>query len=154
MTRKPFDAPSAREELRIVRVFDAPRDVLFRLWTEHEHLTRWCCPRGFSIPSSQGDIRTGGSFRTCMRSPTGEEHWLGGTYLEVSPPVRLVFTHGWQDADGKVDHETQVTVTFEDLGDKTRLTLHQASFRTRASRDGHAEGWQETLDNLQGYLAR
>lgn len=154
-TRTPHLSSTTNEhELRIVRVFDAPRELLFRMWTEHEHLTRWCCPKGFTIPFSEGEIRPGGSFRTCMRSPEGEDHWLGGTYLEVTPPERLVFTHAWQDAAGRSDHETQVTVTFEELDGRTRLTLHQARFTSLPSRDGHVEGWQETLDNLEGYLDR
>jgi uncharacterized protein YndB with AHSA1/START domain len=124
------------------------------MWTDHEHLKRWCCPTGFSISFSEGEIRVGGSFRTCMRSPEGEDHWLVGTYREIVSPRRIVFTHAWQDETGKPGHETTVSVTLEEQDRRTRLTLHQASFPTRSLRDGHREGWNETLDSLEGYLAQ
>lgn len=144
-----------RPELLIRRVFDAPRELVFRMWTEGEHLEKWSCPKGFTVPFSEGDIRPGGHFRTCMRAPDGTDHWLGGTYREIVANERLVFTHAWQDADGHPGHETLVTVTFADAGEgRTRLTLHQAFFLTDASRDGHRAGWEETLDNLAEYMAK
>lgn len=151
MSLHPKESPT---ELFVQRVFDAPRDLVFRMWTEHEHLKRWCCPTGFTIPFSEGEIREGERFRTCMRAPDGTDHWLGGQYREIKPPERLVFTHAWQDEHGRADHETLVTVTFEEQGEKTRLTLHQASFASAASRDGHREGWSETFDSLEQYLRK
>src|SRR5690606_1191335 len=147
-----MNSPTTSEsspELLIQRTFEAPRELVFRMWTEPKHLERWCCPTGFSIPFSEGDIREGGRFRTCMRSPQGEEHWLTGTYKEIKQPERIVFTHAWQDPQGNAQHETLVTVELEDDGGKTRLTLHQAFFQSAASRDGHSNGWQETLDSLE-----
>ena len=141
------------EQLTITRIFEAPVALVFAAWTRPEHLLRWSCPRGFTIPHSQGDIRPGGSFRTCMRSPQGEDHWLGGTYREIVENRRLVFTHAWDDAEGKPGHETLVTVTLEDLGGRTRLTLHQAFFLTASSRAGHEGGWSESLDKLAEHLA-
>lgn len=151
-----MSAPSAakRPELTIQRTVAAPRSVVFQVWTQNEHLKRWCCPTGFSIPFSEGEVRPGGTFRTCMRSPAGEDHWLGGTYLEIVPEERIVFTHAWQDEAGRSDHETTVTITLEDAGEgRTRLTLHQAYFTSEASRAGHESGWNETLDELERYLA-
>jgi uncharacterized protein YndB with AHSA1/START domain len=144
----------ARPELIIRRTFDAPRELVFKMWTDGDHLKRWCCPTGFTIPFSEGDIRPGGAFRTCMRSPQGEDHWVGGVYKEISPPAKVVFTHAWQDAAGNAEHETVVSVTLNENGGKTQLTLHQAFFLSDASRDGHLEGWNETLDELERYLAR
>lgn len=141
-------------ELYISRVFDAPRALVFEAWTTPEHLNRWSCPSGFIIRHSEGEIRSGGWFKTCMRSPEGEEHWLSGEYREVTRPERLVFTHAWHDETGKPGHETVVTVTFKEEGGRTRLTLHQALFASRASRDGHEMGWQATLDNLAAYLPK
>lgn len=144
-----------RPSLTIRRVFDAPRELVFRVWTDGDHLKRWCCPAGFTIPFSEGDIRPGGRFRTCMRSPQGEDNWLQGAYREIVPVERLIFTHAWENPDGSPQHETLVTVTFAETGDgRTRLTLHQAFFPDEASRDGHEGGWNETLDNLETYLAR
>ncbi|WP_309083271.1 SRPBCC domain-containing protein [Chelativorans sp.] len=151
------DAATARQsdaELYITRVFDAPPALVFDAWTKPEHLSRWCCPTGFTLPYSEGDIRPGGWFKTCMRSPQGEDHWLSGTYREVTPPERLVFTHAWHDGAGQPGDETVVTVTLKGEGGRTRLTLHQAFFASKGSRDGHEAGWQETLDNLAAYLPK
>ncbi len=143
-----------RPELTIRRNFDAPRPLVFRMWTESEHLTRWCCPKGFTIPFSEGDIRPGGRYRTCMRSPQGEDFWLDGSYLEIVQDEKIVFTHIWRDSAEDSGHETVVTVTLADAEQGgTRLTLRQAYFISEASRDGHSEGWTETLDSLEGYLA-
>ena len=143
----------AQPELTIRRTFDAPRSLVFRMWTDDEHLKRWCCPTGFTIPFSEGDIRPGGTFRTCMRSPQGEDNWLGGTYTEIVPDKKIAFTHAWQDEAGNSEDETLVTITLADTDDgKTRLTLHQVFFLSEASRDGHLAGWNETLDQLERYL--
>lgn len=145
---------AAAAELVIRRRFAAPCELVFRAWTQGEHLARWCCPAGFTIPFSEGDIRPGGRFRTCMRAPDGTDHWLGGTYREIVPPETIVFTHSWEDADGRPQHETVVTVTLRPDGDATQLTLHQAFFATQASRDGHRGGWMQTLDKLEDYLSQ
>ncbi|MFI0845278.1 SRPBCC domain-containing protein [Mesorhizobium sp. IMUNJ 23232] len=143
-----------RPELTIRRSFDAPRDLVFRCWTEPERLNRWCCPKGFTLPFSEGDIRPGGFFKTCMRAPDGTDHWLSGTYQEIVPPERLVFSHRWLNDKGEHEHETVVTITLREQDGKTQLTLHQAFFLSEASRDGHGLGWSETLDNLAEYLAK
>jgi uncharacterized protein YndB with AHSA1/START domain len=143
-----------RPELMIRRSFDAPRELVFRCWTESERLNRWCCPKGFTLPFSEGDIRPGGSFKTCMRAPDGTDHWLSGTYQEITPPERLVFSHRWLNEKGEHEHETVVTITLREQDGKTQLTLHQAFFLSDASRDGHHGGWTETLDNLAEYLAK
>ncbi len=144
-----------RPELTIRRTFAAPRALVFQAWTDGEQLKRWCCPTGFTIPFSEGDIKPGGNFRTCMRSPKGEDHWLSGTYVEIVPEEKIVFTHRWHDEADEPGHETVVTVTLADTQDHgTRLTLHQAFFVSEASRDGHFSGWTETLDSLEGFLAK
>jgi uncharacterized protein YndB with AHSA1/START domain len=99
------------------------------------------------------DVRPGGTFRVCMRSPEGTEYWKQGAYREVVEPERLVFTFAWEDAEGKPGHETVVTVTFAEHGAKTRLTLHQGVFETVAARDSHKGGWTSTVERLADYLA-
>jgi uncharacterized protein YndB with AHSA1/START domain len=150
-------APAATQAtpltLTLTRVFDAPRELVFRAWTEPEHLRRWCAPFGFAIPFAGGDLRPGGAWHATMRAPDGAEHRLVGTYRDIVPPARLVFTHAWLDADGTPGIETLVTVTLEDRGGKTLLTLVQSGFESAASRDGHAGGWTETLERLAGHLA-
>jgi uncharacterized protein YndB with AHSA1/START domain len=141
-------------ELYIDRVFEAPRELVFEAWTNRAHLDRWSCPKGFTLPVSEGDVRDGGWFRACMRSPEGQGHWVSGTYKEVRAPEKLVFTHAWEGEDGERSSETLVTVTFEAISAlKTRMRFHQAFFPSRQSRDGHEGGWNQSFDKLGSLLA-
>lgn len=152
----PRSQPSSTDkpELFITRVFDAPRALVFQAWTDPQHLKQWeNAPIGFTVTTEKSDIRPGGEYKVCMRSPEGVDHWLQGVYTEVVPPERLSFTHVWLRADGSPGVETHVTLTFADRGNSTELTLHQTGFDTVASRDGHNEGWNSTFDRLAGYLA-
>ena len=145
---------SGERELVITRIFAAPRQLVFKAWTEPERMMQWWSPRGFTTTSCTVDLRPGGAWRCCMRSPEGTEHTERGVYREIVEPERLVFTHAWEDADGKPGHETLVTVTFAEHGGKTTVTFHQAVFESVAARDSHQEGWGEGLDNLAAYLAK
>lgn len=138
--------------LVITRVFDAPRSLLFKMWIEGEHLAHWSAPRGFTIPYSEADVRPGGAWRCCMRSPEGVEYWVGGVYREIVEPERLVFTHAFDEEEGKPGPETLVTVTFGADRGKTRLTFRQTGFGSVPSRDGHREGWSQCFDRLAEYL--
>src|SRR6202163_4532407 len=145
---------SAQNELVITRLFDAPRELVFECWTNPEHLQHWQgAPRGFTVTSQESDIRPGGFFRICMRSPEGVDHWLHGGYREIVKPERLVFTHVWLDADRKPGNETLVTITLAERDGKTELTLRQTGFPSVESRDGHKYGWNSALDVLTDYLA-
>jgi len=144
--------PTERE-LVITRVFDAPRALVFKAWTEPERLVRWWGPRGFTMPSCKMEVRPGGAYRFQMRSPEGTDHWLQGVYREIVEPERLACTWAWLDADGKPVHETLLTVTFDEEGDKTKLTLHQAVFESVTARDAHQSGWTSSLECLAEYLA-
>ena len=98
-------------ELIITRVFDAPGELVFDAWTKAEHLRHWQgAPRGFTTTTEKSDIRPGGGFRICMRSPEGVEHRLEGLYQEIIKPERLVFTHAWLDASGKPSQETSAII--------------------------------------------
>jgi len=141
--------------LVLTRTFDAPRELVFKLWTQPEHLARWWGPRGFEVMSYEADARPGGRYRFGVRSPENTEHRAHGIYREVQPPSRLVFTSAWEHPDGSPKHETLVTLTFEDTGDgKTRFTLHQTTFESMNSRDLHNGGWSTTLDLLAEYIAK
>ncbi len=145
---------SAERELVITRIFDAPRSLVFRAWTEPEHMARWWGPKGFTLPSCKMDLRPGGAYRFHMRSPEGDDHWSQGVYREVVEPERLVLAGAWTDADGKpTSPETLLTVTFEEHDGKTKLTLHQAIFESVTARDSHRGGWNSSLDRLAEYLA-
>lgn len=144
----------AASDLVITRVFDAPRELLFECWTDPEHLRHWQgAPRGFTVTANEADIRPGGFFRICMRSPEGLDHWLEGGYREIVKPERLVFTHVWLDADEKRGKETLVTITLAERGGKTEMTLRQSGFASAESRDGHQTGWSSALDVLADYVA-
>jgi uncharacterized protein YndB with AHSA1/START domain len=141
-------------ELVIKRVFDAPRELVFKAWTDPEHLKQWSAPQGFTIPVAEGDLRPGGKWRSMMRKPDGTELWLGGVYREIVEPERLVFTHAWDDKNGKPGHETVVTVTLVERDGKTEMTFRQGLFESAESRDGHQGGWTECFDRLEELLSR
>ena len=150
-------APSAGDEARaleIVRVFDAPRELVFQAWVDPERMKEWSAPHDYRIDHNEGDVRPGGRWRASMVSQE-EEIWLGGVYREVVENERLVFTHAWEGEDGKPGHETVVTVRFEDAGEgKTRMIFRQAFFDSVDSRDGHEGGWDECFEKLDALLAR
>jgi uncharacterized protein YndB with AHSA1/START domain len=141
------ESTSGNRELVITRVFDAPRELVFRAWTKAEHLSKWFGPSGFTVSSCEIDFRVGGKFRFCM-SGLGREHWVHGEYREIVAPERIVWT-------GTLEHEGNelvTTVTFADLAAKTRLTVHQTySIETDSTR-GARQGWTETLEHLAEFL--
>lgn len=139
--------------LVVSRVFDAPRALVYKVWTQPEHLARWWGPRGFTLISYATDVRVGGKYRFGMRSPQNTDHWAHGTYREVMPAERLVMTFSWEHPDGSPKHETIMALTFADQGDKTKLTLKQTQLESVTARDMHREGWSSTLDMLGEYLA-
>lgn len=146
------DATTGRE-LVLTRLFDAPRELVFRCWTEPGDLAKWFGPAGFTAPSVTVNATEGGAWRTCIRNAeSGEEYWASGVYLEVVPPQRLVFSFRWDPREGQPLEDTLVTVTLADLDGKTEMTFQQSGFLTDASRDGHEEGWRETFEDLLAYV--
>lgn len=141
----------ANRVLEITRIFSAPRHLVFEAWTKNEHLREWCAPKGFTIPFSEGDLRPGGKWRSCMRTPDGTDCWLSGVYREIVPDQLVEFTHAWEE-EGKRGHETIVTVKLSDYGKKTKMVLRQSLFESVASRDGHKGGWSQCLDRLAAHL--
>ena len=140
--------------LVISRVFDAPRELVFKAWTEPEHLVRWMGPRGFKSVVEHSDLRAGGAYRIHMLGPDGDDHWTQGVFREIAEPERLVMAASWADAQGNpTGPETLLTITFEEHGGKTRLTLRQALFESITARDEHRGGWNSSLDRLAEYLA-
>ena len=150
---RPAGASAAERELVITRILDAPRELVFKAWTEPDRAIRWWGPRGFTTAHYELDFRPDGAYRVCMRSPEGTEHWQRGVCREVVEPERLVFTYAWEDSEGTPGHETVVTVTLAEFGAKTKLTLHQAVFETVTARDLHQGGWASALEWLAEYLA-
>jgi uncharacterized protein YndB with AHSA1/START domain len=142
------------QTLVISRVFDAPRDRVFKAWTDPRQAMRWMGPREHPVRHIEQDLRPGGAWRACLRAQaSGEELWQGGVYREIHEPERLVFTFAWDRAGGERGPETLVSITFDEHHGKTRMTFRQTVFETRASRDGHRQGWTSSFDRLQNYLA-
>jgi len=141
-------------ELVITRIFDAPRSLVFKAWTEPERQIQWLGPRGFSGKILQSAKRPGDAYRYYMRDPQGGDHWQQGILREMVEPERLVFTYVWANQQGQPTRpETLVTLTFEDVGGKTRLTLRQGIFESVSARDDHRGGWNSSLDRLGDALA-
>jgi uncharacterized protein YndB with AHSA1/START domain len=147
------DGARGERELTLTRVFDAPRPIVFKAWVEPDQLALWWGPKGFTTIAYDMDIRPGGAFRFCMRSPQGTDYWKRGVYREIVEPERLVFTFAWEEEDGRPGHETLITVTFVERAGKTELTLHQAVFDTVAARDSHRVGWTSCFERFAEYLA-
>jgi uncharacterized protein YndB with AHSA1/START domain len=144
--------PTVQHELVITRTFDAPRALVLRAWARPEHMVRWLGPENFSASHCSMDFRPGGAYRACHRAPDGKERWAHGTYREIVEPERLAFTLSWEE-EGERGRENLITITFGALGEKTRMTFRQAFFETAKLRDANKEGWNESLDRLEQYLA-
>ena len=145
-------AAKTGHEVVITRIFDAPRSLVFKAWTDPEHLAKWFGPQGFTATVFENDARTGGAYHFHMRGPNYDGQWRG-IYREVIEPERIVFT--WpktRPLEANSPSDTIVTVTFEDVGGKTRLTLRHATFETEAARDDHNGGWNSTLDRLAEFV--
>jgi len=149
----------------ITRVFDAPRELVFKAWTDPEHLERWFAPRGCAVTFKQIDLRQGGSFHSCIRTPDGHDCWCRGVYREIVEPERIVYTMAVSDEQGNLidpvdagmdpdwPRETIVTVTFAEQEGRTRLTLHQTVLESIAKRTGAYPSWIEMMDRLDEELA-
>jgi len=155
----------AQRELAITRILDAPRDRVFRAWTDPEQVKCWFGPKGFTIPFAEIDLRVGGKYRNVMRSPDGKDYWSAGTYREIVEPERIVITDSFSDAEGNVvpasyygmsgdwPLELLVTITFEEYDGKTKLTLRHEGMPEGENADGAEQGWNESFDKLAEYLA-
>jgi uncharacterized protein YndB with AHSA1/START domain len=139
-------------ELTITRILNAPRHLVFKVWTQPEHFSRWLGPKDFTTTFCQMDVRLNGTYRACIRSPEGTDHWMQGVYHEIVEPERLVFSFSWEDENHNPKHETVVTVMFLEHDGKTKLTFHQVMFESVESRDAHQLGWSECFDRLEAYL--
>jgi uncharacterized protein YndB with AHSA1/START domain len=150
----------------VERVFDAPRGLVFKAWTEPERLKRWWGPRGYTVPYCEIDLREGGVFLFCMRSPEGRDSWGKGVFREIVAPERLVLAMSFADVEGNVVPATYyglspdwplerlTTVTFEELAGATRVVVRDEGIPPGPDGDGTRQGWTEMLDGLAEYLAK
>lgn len=164
MRKSSFVPRDSERELVITRIFDFPRELVWRAWTDPNHVQRWWGPMGFTSPICKNDFRVGGRYLYCMRSRDGDEYWNTGVYLEIVPMERIVHTDSFSDAEGNVvpastyglsSHfplETLLTERFEDLGGKTRFTLWQSGLPRGADSENARQGWEEAFDKLKECL--
>jgi uncharacterized protein YndB with AHSA1/START domain len=158
MMSAPNATPSLQREVTMTRVFDAPRSLVFQMWTDPGHVAQWWGPAGFTNPVCEIDARPGGTMRILMRAPNGDDHLMTGRFHEVVAPERLVFITTPVDAAGKPLLEGLTTVAFAEHGGKTTVTVHTQAvgFVAQAARmlDGMEPGWRQSLDRLDALLAR
>lgn len=142
--------------LRLERRIRAPRERVFGAWTSAREVKLWSAPEGMTIPEAEVDLREGGRFRVVMQeSEEGARHVAVGTYREVTPPSRLVYTWSWQPEDGgSPAPETLITVEFEEDGDGTRVVMVHEGFTTDAERAEHEQGWASSLNRLEALFAQ
>ncbi len=146
-----MSAALADDELLITRIFDAPADIVFSMWTEPRHFRRWMGPGSYECRAAEMDVRVGGSYRGMIYADDTGENWFGGVYREIDPPQRLVFTFTW-DSGPHRGVETLVTITFREDGDgRTAMTFHQTPFTAVERRDAHIGGWNGAFNKLGDY---
>jgi uncharacterized protein YndB with AHSA1/START domain len=154
--------------LEITCTFDAPREKVWRAWTEPEHVMRWWGPKGFTSPACRIDLRVGGKIHFCMHGPAGSEFdkdmWSLGIIKEIVPMEKLVMSDHFADAEGNIvspkdfgmpgewPEEMVITVTFEDAGEgKTKIHLVHTGHPVEMA-DMAKQGWSESLDKMEEAL--
>ncbi len=157
--------PSDEDSITVTRTYNAPRETVFRAWTDAQYLLRWWAPKGFTTPSCTVDLRPGGRFRYCMRSPEGQDYHGQGVYQEIIPNERIVYTDSFVDQEGNLvpathygmspetPAETRVTVTFEDEREGTKVMLRHEIPRTLPEREDMRQGWTQMFERLAEALS-
>jgi len=145
-------------DVTITRIIDAPRELVWRAWTDQTQLARWWGPEGFTNPVCEFDPRPGGRIEIHMTAPDGTVYPMAGEVLEVVEPERLVFSdRAFEDEHGNAGLEGRTTVTFVDLEGKTELTVNSVILHARPELaeavEGHSEGWSGGLDKLERFLS-
>ena len=156
----------AVERMVVTRVFDAPRELVWKAWTDPKYVMQWWGPKGFSSPVCRMDFRVGGKYLCVMKSPDGQVFYNGGEYYEIVPQEKIVSSMFFADAEGNkvdpeqygIEHEAiedvHDTVLFEDLGNgKTKLTFIGNEPMESAVNSGQLEGWNEILGKVADVLA-
>ncbi len=151
-------------DIVINRVFDAPREHVWRAWTEPEYLKKWWGPNGYTTPMAEIDFRVGGKYVGCMRSPEGKDTYTTGTYREIVKNERITVTDSFADEkgnpvsakhygfEGDFPMETRITVTFHEQNGKTRMTLTHVGIPAGKINDECKDGWNQMFDKLADCL--
>ncbi|HTJ96571.1 MAG TPA: SRPBCC family protein [Rhodocyclaceae bacterium] len=141
--------------LGITRLLDAPRELVWRVWTSPEHVLRWWGPAGFTNTNKEMDVRTGGLWRFTMHGPDGRDYQNRIDFVEVVKPERLVYLHSGEDDTS--DIKFHVTVTFEEQAGKTQLSMRMvfdtaAELKRVVEEFGAEEGMHQHVARLVAYL--
>ncbi len=139
--------------LELKRVLPAAPSAVFGAFSAPEELAKWWGPEGFTIPRLEFDARVGGRYRIEMQPPEGDPFYLAGEFREVDPPARLAYTFVY-GAPHPDDVENLVELSFRDLGESTEVVLTQHPFKTEARRELHADGWADSFDKLEQFVAQ
>jgi uncharacterized protein YndB with AHSA1/START domain len=134
--------------IRVSRLINADPATVFRAWTEADQLKQWSCPESATVADAQVDLSVGGRYRIRMHGAQGNVHTAVGTYREITPPRRLVYTWDWEEEDSRIG-ETLVTVEFTDLGETTDVVLTHELFPTTEAKASHEQGWTSCLNRLE-----
>lgn len=138
----------AETSLRISRAIKASPEILFGAWTDPAQLKEWSCPEGITLADVQVDLAVGGRFRLRMEDGDGKRYTAVGTYREVDPPRRLVYTWQWEEKENDVG-ETVVTVEFHPKGDLTEVVLTHELFPNAEAKEDHLQGWTSIFSRLE-----
>jgi uncharacterized protein YndB with AHSA1/START domain len=150
--------PIGETEVVLTRVFDAPRALVFRIWTEPHHLAKWWGPRDFTNAVCELDVRVGGRIFIEMHAPDGTVYPMTGTFREVVAPERLVLAAVAEDRNGNALLEGLITATFEDEGGKTRLTVREKAVALAPAAGPMLArmetGWAQSLFRLESEVQK
>lgn len=152
----PDAVKTGETEVFITRVFSAPRDLVFKFWTEPEHLATWFGPTGYQSPVEDVtiELRVGGRYQVRMvETATGSGHWMYGTIKELVPPELLVIAIDVPHPAGLPPVNVMLRVQFHDHGDRTVVRLHQGPFTTKEQVEETTAGWGQSFDTLDNLLA-
>jgi uncharacterized protein YndB with AHSA1/START domain len=138
--------------LELGREMSAPREAVWKALTEPDELARWWGPAEFTTPSIELDLRVGGAYRFAMQPPEGDLFHLSGEFTAVEPPSRLAYTFVW-DPPNPNDQKTLATISLQDAGDSTEVSLVHGSFATEERLALHRDGWTESLKKLAALFA-
>jgi uncharacterized protein YndB with AHSA1/START domain len=141
-------AQTAGPALVLRRVYAAPRRRVFDAWTKPELAVKFLGTGEVTVPEAQMDVRPGGTYKIVMLQPNGERWNVGGTYRDVRPPERLSMTWRWEEDKPEDEHETLLTLEFNEVDGGTELVLTHEQFASVESRDGHQKGWTAIMDQL------
>ncbi len=155
---------SAKKELVIIRNFDAPRELVWEAWTNPQKVKQWWGPKDFTCPHVEINLRKGGSYLNCMRSPDSKDYWSTGTYKVVIPPKKLVCSDSFSDADGNIVSasyygfeegfplEMEIELLLDEINAKTRMTLTHTGIPEGEMSEQTKTGWNESFDKLEKVL--